>query len=97
MTTFTTICGLIPMTVGSVKAIDTGYAPLGRAMMGGLLASALLTLVVVPMCCSLLEDLRGWVKNSPLPLSAISTGNDSAERHLRVAEKSGKKPVITGP
>ena len=62
MTTFTTICGLIPMTVGSVEAIGTGYAPLGRAMMGGLLASALLTLVVVPMCYSLLEDLRGWVK-----------------------------------
>ncbi len=63
MTTFTTICGLIPMTVGNVQVIGTGYAPLGRAMMGGLLASALLTLLIVPLCYSLLEILRGLVKD----------------------------------
>ena len=62
MTTFTMICGLIPMTVGNVQVIGTGYAPLGRAMMGGLLASALLTLLIVPSCYSLLEILRGLGK-----------------------------------
>ena len=34
------------------------YAPLGRTMVGGLLVSALLTLVVVPLLYSLLDDLR---------------------------------------
>ncbi len=58
MTTFTTVCGLIPMAVGNTKVAGTGYAPLGRTIMGGLLASMFLTLVIVPLCYTLFEDLR---------------------------------------
>jgi HAE1 family hydrophobic/amphiphilic exporter-1 len=62
MTTFTTICGLIPMAVGNSKLIGLSYAPLGRTMMGGLLASTMLTLVVVPLCYTLFDDLRIWLQ-----------------------------------
>ena len=58
MTTFTTVCGLIPMAVGNTKVVGTGYAPLGRTIMGGLLASMFLTLVIVPLCYTLFADLR---------------------------------------
>ena len=58
MTTFTTVCGLIPMAVGNTKVVGTGYGPLGRTIMGGLLASVFLTLVIVPLCYTLFEDLR---------------------------------------
>ena len=58
MTTFTTICGLLPMAVGNARMVGMPYAPLGRTMMGGLLASTVLTLVIVPLCYTLFDDLR---------------------------------------
>jgi len=59
MTTLTTACGLIPMALGDSKLIDMSYTPLGRAMMGGLICSTVLTLVVVPLFYTFLDDLRG--------------------------------------
>ena len=58
MTTFTTIFGLIPMAVGNPNVVGTDYAPMGRTMMGGLLASMVLTLLVVPLCYTFFDDLR---------------------------------------
>ena len=58
MTTFTTIFGLLPMAVGNARMIGMPYAPLGRTMMGGLLASMVLTLVIVPLCYTFFDDLR---------------------------------------
>jgi HAE1 family hydrophobic/amphiphilic exporter-1 len=58
MTTLTTICGLIPMALGNSKVIGMPYAPLGRTMIGGLLASTLLTLVIVPLFYTFLDELR---------------------------------------
>ena len=58
MTTFTTALGLIPMAVGNSKMIGLAYAPLGRTMIGGLLASMLLTLLLVPLFYTFFDDLR---------------------------------------
>jgi hydrophobic/amphiphilic exporter-1 (mainly G- bacteria), HAE1 family len=58
MTTMCTVSGLIPMAVGNSKIGGLPYAPLGRTMIGGLIASTLLTLVVVPLFYTLLDDLR---------------------------------------
>lgn len=58
MTTFTTVCGLLPMALGNSNLIGIPYAPLGRTLMGGLLASTFLTLLLVPICYTLLDDLR---------------------------------------
>lgn len=58
MTTFTTVFGLLPMAVGNAKMIGMPYAPLGRTMMGGLLASTVLTLVIVPLFYTFFDDLR---------------------------------------
>jgi len=61
MTTCTTIFGLIPMAVGNAKVVGMAYAPLGRTMIGGLLAATVLTLVVVPLLYTFLDDLREHV------------------------------------
>ena len=58
MTTFTTAFGLIPMAAGNSKVIGTEYAPLGRTMIGGLLASMVLTLLLVPLFYTFFDDFR---------------------------------------
>lgn len=62
MTTFTTAFGLIPMAVGNSKMVGLAYAPLGRTMMGGLLASTVLTLVLVPLFYTFFDDFRELVQ-----------------------------------
>lgn len=58
MTTLTTICGLIPMAYGGATFIGIPYAPLGRTVIGGLTASALLSLIIVPVFYTFFDDLR---------------------------------------
>lgn len=61
MTTLCTVSGLIPMAVGNSKVIGMSYAPLGRTMIGGLVVATGLTLVVVPLLYTLLDDFREHV------------------------------------
>ncbi|MFT4702962.1 MAG: HAE1 family hydrophobic/amphiphilic exporter-1 [Bradymonadia bacterium] len=56
MTALTTIFGLIPMALGTSSLVGIPYSPLGRAVIGGLVASTLLTLFVVPLVYTLLDD-----------------------------------------
>ncbi|MEK7824538.1 MAG: efflux RND transporter permease subunit [Candidatus Eisenbacteria bacterium] len=58
MTTLTTILGLLPLAFGNNSVGDVLYFPLARTVIGGLAASTLLTLVLVPCLYTLLED--GW-------------------------------------
>ena len=60
MTALTTIGGLIPMAIGASEIVGVPYAPLGRTVIGGLVASTILTLFVVPIFYTLIDDLRRW-------------------------------------
>ena len=62
MTTFTTVFGLLPMSVGNTSLVGIPYAPLGRTMMGGLICSTMLTLLVVPLFYTYLDDLRNVLR-----------------------------------
>lgn len=62
MTTFTTIFGLLPMAVGNSNLMGQPYSPLGRTMMGGLISSTVLTLLVVPLLYTFLDDLAATIK-----------------------------------
>jgi HAE1 family hydrophobic/amphiphilic exporter-1 len=57
MTTLTTILGLVPMSLAIGDGAEL-QAPLGRVVIGGLLASTLITLVFVPTLYTLFEE--GW-------------------------------------
>ena len=61
MTALTTIFGLIPMALGTSSLIGIPYSPLGRAVIGGLVASTALTLFVVPLVYTVLDDGRSWL------------------------------------
>ena len=57
MTTVTTVLGLTPMALGIGRGADL-RAPMAVAVIGGLIVATALTLVVVPVVYSLVEDLR---------------------------------------
>ena len=64
MTALTTIGGLIPMAIGGSQIVGIPYAPLGRTVIGGLLASTVFTLFVVPVFYTILDDLRNFWSRS---------------------------------
>jgi HAE1 family hydrophobic/amphiphilic exporter-1 len=64
MTASTTVVGLIPLAFGDSGLLDLRYFPMARTIMGGLAASTILTLVVLPTYYTLFDDLAVWVKRT---------------------------------
>ncbi len=61
MTTIAMVAGMIPITV-SLHG-DGGFrAPMGAAVIGGLIASTVLSLFVVPVIYTLMDDFEHWIK-----------------------------------
>jgi HAE1 family hydrophobic/amphiphilic exporter-1 len=56
MTTLTTVLGMLPMALGRGAGAET-QAPLATAVIGGLSVSTMLTLLLVPVIYSLLDDV----------------------------------------
>ncbi len=61
MTTFAMVFGMLPVAFGMGEGAET-RAPMGIAVIGGLLTSLFLTLVVVPAAYDLFDDLPGFFK-----------------------------------
>ena len=61
MTTFAMVFGMLPVAFGMGEGAET-RAPMGIAVIGGLLTSLFLTLVVVPAAYDLFDDFQGFFK-----------------------------------
>jgi HAE1 family hydrophobic/amphiphilic exporter-1 len=61
MTTFAMVFGMIPVAFGMGEGAES-RAPMGIAVIGGLLTSLFLTLVVVPAAYDLFDDFQGFFK-----------------------------------
>ena len=61
MTTLAMIFGMIPLALGLGEGGEQ-RSPMGQAVIGGVITSGLLTLVVVPVIYTYLDDLAAWVK-----------------------------------
>jgi HAE1 family hydrophobic/amphiphilic exporter-1 len=61
MTSLAMIFGMLPLALGSGEGSET-RAPMAHAIIGGLISSTLLTLVVVPVVYTYLDNLRGWIR-----------------------------------
>jgi HAE1 family hydrophobic/amphiphilic exporter-1 len=61
MTTLAMIFGMIPLALGLGEGGEQ-RAPMGQAVIGGVITSGLLTLVVVPVIYTYLDDLAAWAK-----------------------------------
>jgi HAE1 family hydrophobic/amphiphilic exporter-1 len=60
MTTIALVAGMVPVAIGYGEGADF-RAPLGRAVIGGVIASTVLTLVVIPTVYEILEEWREWL------------------------------------
>ncbi|WP_296944372.1 efflux RND transporter permease subunit [uncultured Massilia sp.] len=81
MTTLAMIFGMLPMAIGMGEGGET-QAPMGRAVIGGVITSTLLTLVVVPVAYTYLDSLgkraARWFKRG----------------HEEAAGEGGDEPVV---
>jgi HAE1 family hydrophobic/amphiphilic exporter-1 len=73
MTTLAMIFGMVPLAFALSEGSEQ-RAPMGQAVIGGVITSSLLTLVVVPVVYCYLDDLAEWMKRK------WSSGFDSAAR-----------------
>jgi hydrophobic/amphiphilic exporter-1 (mainly G- bacteria), HAE1 family len=60
MTTFALIAGMVPIALGRGEGAQF-RAPMGIAIIGGVLTSTLLTLLVIPTFYEILDEAREWV------------------------------------
>jgi HAE1 family hydrophobic/amphiphilic exporter-1 len=60
MTSFALIAGMTPVALGFGEGADF-RAPLGRAVIGGVITSTLLTLIVIPTVYEILDEWKEWV------------------------------------
>ncbi|MBA2674582.1 efflux RND transporter permease subunit [Ramlibacter sp.] len=61
MTTLAMIFGMVPLAFALTEGSEQ-RAPMGQAVIGGVITSSLLTLVVVPVVYCLLDDFASWAR-----------------------------------
>jgi HAE1 family hydrophobic/amphiphilic exporter-1 len=82
MTTFALIAGMVPVALGGGEGGDF-RAPLGIAVIGGVVTSTLLTLLVIPTVYEILADTRDW-----------AASKFRSTRRERVAHGQVPRPVL---
>jgi HAE1 family hydrophobic/amphiphilic exporter-1 len=83
MTTLAMIFGMLPLALALTEGSEQ-RAPMGQAVIGGVITSSLLTLVVVPVVYCWMDDLGLWVKRRlfgtrPAPSGLQAAGQGRAE------------------
>lgn len=61
MTTLAMVFGMVPLAFGMAEGSEQ-RAPMGQAVIGGIITSSILTLVVVPVIYTYLDDFTLWFK-----------------------------------
>jgi len=80
MTTLAMIFGMLPMAIGMGDGGET-QAPMGRAVIGGVITSTLLTLVVVPVAYTYLDSwgkrVRRWLRRNNPEAGPVAVEKDN--------------------
>jgi HAE1 family hydrophobic/amphiphilic exporter-1 len=63
MTASTTVIGLLPLAIRGTQVAGLFYYPLARTVMGGLVSSAILTLLFLPVLTLGIEGFAGWLRH----------------------------------
>jgi HAE1 family hydrophobic/amphiphilic exporter-1 len=77
MTTLAMVFGMIPLAFALTEGSEQ-RAPMGQAVIGGVITSSLLTLVVVPVMYGYMDDLAQWLRQKAgfAPARQSSQGPD---------------------
>jgi hydrophobic/amphiphilic exporter-1 (mainly G- bacteria), HAE1 family len=75
MTTLAMVFGMVPLAFALSEGSEQ-RAPMGQAVIGGVITSSLLTLVVVPVVYCYLDDFANWLKRQFRPHPAASVSGD---------------------
>ena len=79
MTTLAMIFGMVPLAFALTEGSEQ-RAPMGQAVIGGVITSSLLTLVVVPVTYCYLDDLAQWIKRRWSGQSRAATPRPAARQ-----------------
>jgi HAE1 family hydrophobic/amphiphilic exporter-1 len=71
MTTFATVFGMLPLALGIGPGAEM-RAPMARAVIGGMISSTLLTLVVVPVVYTLIDDFVGLFRKKDRSVKEVA-------------------------
>lgn len=85
MTTFAMIFGMVPVAFGMGEGAEF-RAPMGQAVIGGLITSTMLTLLVVPVVYTILDDIS--FKKVPVYLAKVL-------RALKLKKYPAGEPVVS--
>jgi HAE1 family hydrophobic/amphiphilic exporter-1 len=85
MTTLAMIFGMLPLAL-ALGAGGEMRAPMARAVIGGLITSTFLTLLVVPVVYSVLDDLAAWLKRAWAGRPAVAPETDVPAEGVQHAE-----------
>ena len=80
MTSFAMIAGMVPMASGMGEAGEQS-APLGRAVIGGLFASTLAVLFILPMVFAWVQNKTTYDEPSLMPEESTETTNLNIQKH----------------
>jgi HAE1 family hydrophobic/amphiphilic exporter-1 len=61
MTTLAMVFGMVPLAFAITEGSEQ-RAPMGQAVIGGVITSSVLTLVVVPVVYCYMDDLAQWLR-----------------------------------
>ena len=78
MTTLAMVFGMVPLAFALTEGSEQ-RAPMGQAVIGGVITSSLLTLVVVPVVYCWLDDLAAWGKRRFRAKAGSTTGVPAVE------------------
>ncbi len=85
MTTTAMVFGMLPLFFALGEGAEF-RAPMARAVVGGLITSTLLTLIVVPVVYTILDDLAAWLLGRKKTAAAVGTAAMSVALLLAVAQ-----------
>ena len=90
MTTTAMIFGMLPLFFGLGEGAEF-RAPMARAVVGGLITSTMLTLIVVPVVYTILDDITAWLfrKRAAAPAAAALVVAGDGRRCRRPGVRPG--------
>jgi HAE1 family hydrophobic/amphiphilic exporter-1 len=97
MTTMTTVLGMVPMSLGIGEGMEM-MAPMGICIIGGLIASTIVTLFLIPILYSIVDDIetkgrnrRSAKRKVKLYEETLWLAKEAVKRERRQAKRKAKQ------